>query len=104
MREGIGHRRAGLTVGQHRGDFELRVTGDQPQQLAGHIAGAAEHDGRCRSRSFADDLGFAHIAQSQRGDDVIAQVRGIADGVEGFDVHLLADDLARPPDCRSRDR
>ena len=48
MGERIGDRRAGLAVGEDRRDFELRMTRDQAQQLAGHIAGAAEHDGRGR--------------------------------------------------------
>src|ERR1700727_1876503 len=44
-------------------------------------------------RSFADHLRLAHIAQPQTGDDVIAEIRRIADGIEGLDIHLLADDF-----------
>ncbi len=66
MREGARHRSAGLAVGENGGDFKLRMSRDQAQQLAGHIAGAAEHDGRRGLRSFADHFGFAHIAQAQR--------------------------------------
>ncbi len=69
------------------------MPGDQPQQFAGHIAGAAEHDRRRALASCADYLGFADVAQAQAGDDVIAEIRGTADGIERFDAHLLADDF-----------
>ncbi len=48
MGERIGDFRAGLAVGQDRRDLKPRMTRDQAQQLAGHIAGAAEHNGRRR--------------------------------------------------------
>ena len=52
MRERIRDFRAGLAVGQDRRYLELRMSRDQAQQLAGHIASAAEHDGgRCRAHS-----------------------------------------------------
>ena len=48
MRERVGDGGAGLAVGQYRRDGELRMSCDQAQQLAGHITGAAEHNGRRR--------------------------------------------------------
>ncbi len=45
VRECAGDRSTGLTVRQNGGDGELRMPRDQAQQLSGHIAGAAEHDG-----------------------------------------------------------
>ena len=47
VRKGRRHPRAGLTVGQHRGYLEPRMLRDEPQQLAGDVAGAAEHERRC---------------------------------------------------------
>src|SRR5262249_9732557 len=44
MRKGFAHRLAGLAVRHHRRQLELRMPRDQAQQLAGHIAGTAEHD------------------------------------------------------------
>src|ERR1700691_1179437 len=43
--------------------------------------------------SFAGNFGLADIAQRQFRDDVIPQIRGIADRIERLDIHLLADDL-----------
>src|SRR5260221_6019033 len=63
-------------------------------------AAARRPHSRCRraqwpasGRSFADYLRLAHIAYPKRGDDVIAEIRGMADGIEGLDVHLLSDDF-----------
>ncbi len=44
MRKGAGDRSAGLTIRKNGGHVELRMPGDQAQQLPGHIAGAAQHD------------------------------------------------------------
>src|SRR5262245_65742374 len=46
MRKGFAHRLARLAVRHHTRQLELRMPGDQAQQLAGHIAGAAEHNRR----------------------------------------------------------
>ncbi len=46
MREGLRHRLAGLAVGQNARELEVRMGREQAQQLAGHIAAAAEHDSR----------------------------------------------------------
>ncbi len=35
-----------LAVGSHRGEVEVGVSGEQAQQLARHVACAAEHDRR----------------------------------------------------------
>src|SRR5258708_36264167 len=55
---------------------------------------------RCRrarwrgwNRSFARYFGFAHVAYPEPSDDVVAEICGIADGIERLDVHLLANDL-----------
>ena len=53
VRERTGHRSAGLAVRKNRGDLELRMTGDQAQQLAGHVAGTAQHDRRSGAHSPA---------------------------------------------------
>src|SRR5579863_7209241 len=55
---------------------------------------------RCRparsqgwTRSFAGYFGFAHVAEVQPSDDVVAEIRGTADGIERLDIHLLTNDL-----------
>ncbi len=45
MGERRGDGRAGLAVGQNGRGLEMRMSRDQAQQFAGHVAGAAEHDG-----------------------------------------------------------
>src|SRR5467141_743349 len=45
------------------------------------------------NRSFAGYFGFAHVAEVQPSDDVVAEIRGTADGIERLDIHLLANDL-----------
>ena len=45
MRECARDGHTGLAVRQNGGHVELRMPRDQTQQLAGHIAGAAQHDG-----------------------------------------------------------
>jgi hypothetical protein len=45
MRKGSGHRTARLAVGQNGGGVQARMPRDQAQQLAGHVAGAAQNDG-----------------------------------------------------------
>ena len=44
MHERACDRSARLAIRKNGGDFELRMARDQTQQLAGHIAGAAQHD------------------------------------------------------------
>ena len=44
----MGSRLLVLLIRQYRGDFELRMSCDQAQKFAGHIAGPAQHDGRRR--------------------------------------------------------
>src|SRR5689334_2409400 len=46
MRERLAYGFAGLAVRHHGRELEAWVTGDQAQQLAGYVAGAAEYD--CR--------------------------------------------------------
>src|SRR5690606_12756508 len=46
MAKRFGDRLAGLAVGQYSREREMRMRGEQAQQLARHIAGAAEHDRR----------------------------------------------------------
>jgi hypothetical protein len=46
VRKGIRNLRARLAIRQHGGHVKLRMTGYQAQEFAGHIAGAAEHNGR----------------------------------------------------------
>ena len=47
MREELRDRRFGLAVGRDGGEVESRMHREQAQQLARHIAGAAENDRRC---------------------------------------------------------
>src|ERR1700692_3217491 len=63
-------------------------------------AAAPRPHSRCRpartpewTRSFAGHFGFAHVGYAEARDDVIAEIGGIADGVERLDTHLLADDF-----------
>ena len=58
MRKRRGERLAGLAVGHRRREPEVRMHGEQPQQLAGHVAAAAEHD--CRNRR-AQSAGIAPL-------------------------------------------
>src|SRR5260370_12281979 len=80
----------------YRTEWRRRRAADVPRSGAA----APRPHSRCRparsrewGRSFAGHLGFAHVAKPQPGDDVIAEIRGIADGIERLDIHLLANDL-----------
>src|SRR5580704_6108875 len=88
------HRRPGRRVGCPKEWRRLRAA-DGPR------AGATAHRPHSRylpvrwresRRSFAGYFGFAHMAQAQPADDVIAEIRGITDGIERLYVHLLAND------------
>jgi hypothetical protein len=52
MRKCGGDRRARLAIRQNGGKLELRMSRDQPQQLAGDVACAAQHD-RWRRRAHS---------------------------------------------------
>ena len=88
MAECLGDRLARLAVGHHARELEVRMRGEQPQQLAGDIAGAAEHDRRnaaVASLRAAPRQRAAPCAapRPDRLDDCVAERRGIAQRVEG---------------------
>src|SRR5258708_29681704 len=85
---------------EHRADYPTewrrRKAADAPRSGAA----ALRPHSRCRpvrsrgwGRSFAGYFGFTHGAQAQPRDDVVAEIRGIADVIERLDVHLRTDDL-----------
>ena len=93
MRERVRHRGARLAVGQNGGHFKLRMTGDQAQKFAGHVTGAAEHDRRRGCAHSPATLDSRTLRSPERCDDVVTEIRRMADGIEGLDIHLLADDF-----------
>src|SRR5277367_5377786 len=70
MREGFGHWLARLAVGHHRGQLQVRMPTDQPQQLTSHVAGAAEHKGGDR---LAHSAAIATAALAPRPTDSITE-------------------------------
>ncbi len=93
VRESAGDRGAGLAVGEDGRHLQVGMSGDQPQQLPGHVTGAPRAQWRAFAGSRAGHLGFAHVAQSELRDQKVAEIRRIADGVERLHFHLVADDV-----------
>src|SRR5713226_6432680 len=85
---------------EHRADYPTEWRRRRAADAPRSGAAALRPHSRCRparsrewNRSFAGYFGFAHVAQPKPSDDVIAEIRGTADGIERLDVHLLANDL-----------
>src|SRR5258708_37795978 len=85
---------------EHRADcpteWRRRRAADAPRSGAA----ALRPHSRCRrarwrgwNRSFARYFGFAHVAYPEPSDDVVAEICGIADGIERLEVQLLANIL-----------
>src|SRR5689334_5021129 len=62
--KGLGDTLAGLAVGHDRRKLELRMTGEQAQQLSGNVTGAAEDDGRDLRAHCATFTPMASITRS----------------------------------------
>src|SRR6266404_6563973 len=85
---------------EHRADYPTEWRRRKAADALRSGATALRPHSRCRpvrsrgwGRSFAGYFGFAHVAEAQPSDDVVAEIRGAADGIERLDIHLLANDL-----------
>ena len=97
------HELARLAVRHHRSQLECGCAGDQAQQLAGDIAGAAENDGWDLSSLTRRPPG-AVFARPIALDHAIAERGAVAHCVEGGNAELLLDDLHADAGCPSQGR
>ena len=92
--EELRDRLVGLAVRRDRREVEVRMRGEQPQQLAGHVARAAEHDGRrCASFTALTAARRRRRRDAERFDDVVAERGAGRHRVDRAHAHLLLDDV-----------